>query len=149
MKHRIRGRDVGWFSTLLLAACGSSTPRAQEPVPAAAPDPAAVQTPPPSSDRPSADASKAPEDPALESSVGKKVRRIIREQLDVQDSEIRSSSRFVDDLGGDSMGLVQLVLAFDEVFEVDIPDEDCEGIVTVGDAIAYLQKATAKVETVP
>ena len=63
------------------------------------------------------------------------VKRIIREQLDVDEKDIKPESSFIDDLGADSLGLVELVLAFEEAFEIDIPDEDTEKIRTVQDAI--------------
>ncbi len=65
--------------------------------------------------------------------------RIIKEQLDVDDKDIRPESSFIDDLGADSLGLVELVLAFEEAFEIDIPDEDTEKIRTVKDAITYIE----------
>jgi acyl carrier protein len=67
------------------------------------------------------------------------VKRIIREQLDVEDKDIKLESTFIDDLGADSLGLVELVLAFEEAFEIDIPDEDTEKIRTVGDAVTYVK----------
>ena len=66
------------------------------------------------------------------------VKRIIKEQLDVDEKDIKPESSFIDDLGADSLGLVELVLAFEEAFEIDIPDEDTEKIRTVGDAIDYI-----------
>ncbi|HOU92591.1 MAG TPA: acyl carrier protein [Polyangiaceae bacterium] len=68
------------------------------------------------------------------------VKRIIKEQLDVDEKDIKPESTFIDDLGADSLGLVELVLAFEEQFEIDIPDEDTEKIRTVQDAIDYIQK---------
>ena len=58
------------------------------------------------------------------------VKRIIKEQLDVDEKDIKPESTFIDDLGADSLGLVELVLAFEEAFEIDIPDEDTEKIRT-------------------
>ena len=66
------------------------------------------------------------------------VKKIIVEQLDVDEKDIKPESSFIDDLGADSLGLVELVLAFEEQFEIDIPDEDTEKIRTVGDAISYI-----------
>ncbi|MBI4699961.1 MAG: acyl carrier protein [Deltaproteobacteria bacterium] len=66
--------------------------------------------------------------------------RIISEQLDVDAAEITPQATFIDDLGADSLGLVELVLAFEEAFEIDIPDEDTEHIRTVQDAIDYIRK---------
>ncbi len=68
------------------------------------------------------------------------VKRIIKEQLDVDEADIKAESTFIDDLGADSLGLVQLVLAFEEAFEIDIPDEDTEQIRTVQDAVDYIEK---------
>ncbi|MFO0659012.1 MAG: acyl carrier protein [Polyangiaceae bacterium] len=68
------------------------------------------------------------------------VKRIIKEQLDVDESQIRPEATFVDDLGADSLGLVELVLSFEEAFKIDIPDEDTEKILTVQDAIDYIEK---------
>ena len=68
------------------------------------------------------------------------VKRIIKEQLDVDEKDIKPESSFIDDLGADSLGLVELVLAFEEAFEMDIPDEDTEKIRTVQDAIDYIEK---------
>ena len=66
------------------------------------------------------------------------VTSIIKEQLDVEDSQITPDASFIDDLGADSLAIVELVLAFEEQFEIDIPDEDTEKIRTVGDAISYI-----------
>jgi len=68
------------------------------------------------------------------------VKRIIKEQLDVEEGDIKMESSFIDDLGADSLGLVELVLAFEEAFELDIPDEDTEKIKTVQDAVDYIAK---------
>ena len=67
------------------------------------------------------------------------VKKIIVEQLDVDEKDIKPESSFIDDLGADSLGLVELVLAFEEQFEIDIPDEDTEKIRTVADAINYVE----------
>jgi len=72
------------------------------------------------------------------------VKRIIKEQLDVEESQIRPEMTFIDDLGADSLGLVELVLAFEESFTIDIPDEDTEKIRTVQDAIDYIEKHIKK-----
>jgi acyl carrier protein len=66
------------------------------------------------------------------------VKRIITEQLDVDEADIKPESTFIDDLGADSLGLVELVLAFEEAFEIEIPDEDTEKIRTVQDAVDYI-----------
>ena len=68
------------------------------------------------------------------------VRRIIVEQLDVDEAKVTPEATFIDDLGADSLALVELVLKFEETFKIDIPDEDVEKISTVQDAINYLKK---------
>ena len=68
------------------------------------------------------------------------VKKIIKEQLDVEEADIKAESSFIDDLGADSLGLVELVLAFEEAFEIDIPDEETEEIRTVQDAVNYINK---------
>ena len=76
--------------------------------------------------------------------IAAEVKRIIKEQLDVDEKDIKPESTFIDDLGADSLGLVELVLAFEEAFEIDIPDEDTEKIRTVQDAIDYIEKHAKK-----
>ena len=71
------------------------------------------------------------------------VKRIIKEQLDVDEKDIKPESTFIDDLGADSLGLVELVLAFEEAFEIDIPDEDTEKIRSVQVAVDYIEKHLA------
>ena len=70
--------------------------------------------------------------------ISAEVTKIIKEQLDVEDGDIRPEATFIDDLGADSLGLVELVLAFEEAFEIDIPDEETEKIRTVKDAVDYI-----------
>jgi len=69
-----------------------------------------------------------------------RVKKIIVDQLGVDASKINEESSFVDDLGADSLDIVELIMAFEEEFDVEIPDEDAEKIKTVGDAIKYLNK---------
>ena len=76
--------------------------------------------------------------------IGSEVKRIIKEQLDVEEKDIKPESTFIEDLGADSLGLVELVLAFEEAFEIDIPDEDTEKIRTVQDAVDYIEKRAKK-----
>jgi len=73
-----------------------------------------------------------------------KVKEIVSQQLDVDAAEIKESSQFIDDLGADSLAIVELVLAFEEQFEIDIPDEDTEKIRTVGDAVRYIEQRANK-----
>ncbi len=69
-----------------------------------------------------------------------KVKQIIAEQLGVDEAEVTPSASFVDDLGADSLDTVELVMALEEAFDVEIPDEDAEKIRTVQDAIDYIDK---------
>ena len=77
-------------------------------------------------------------------SVEQKVKKIIVEQLGVDEGQVDGSASFVDDLGADSLDIVELVMAFEEAFELDIPDEDAEKITTVKDAIDYIEAKGAK-----
>jgi acyl carrier protein len=67
-----------------------------------------------------------------------KVKSIIADQLGVGEDEIKAESSFIEDLGADSLDIVELVMAMEEEFEVEIPDEEAENIKTVGDAINYI-----------
>lgn len=69
-----------------------------------------------------------------------KVKQIIAEQLGVDEAEVTASASFVDDLGADSLDQVELVMALEEAFDLEIPDEDAEKIRTVQDAIDYVDK---------
>ncbi len=68
------------------------------------------------------------------------VKKIIEEQLGVDESEIRLNSAFVEDLGADSLDVVELIMAFESEFDMEIPDEDVEGIETVDDAVNYIKE---------
>jgi acyl carrier protein len=72
-------------------------------------------------------------------SIEKRVKEIIVEQLGVNESEVTPEAKFVDDLGADSLDLVELVMALEEEYNMEISDEDAEKILTVGDAIEYIQ----------
>ena len=72
--------------------------------------------------------------------VADKVKSIIVEQLGVDEEEVTPDASFVDDLGADSLDTVELVMALEEAFDVEIPDEDAEKIRTVQDAIDYIDK---------
>ncbi len=72
--------------------------------------------------------------------VDEKVKQIIVEQLGVDEAEVTPSASFVDDLGADSLDQVELIMAFEEAFEIEIPDEDAEKIKTVQDAVDYVEK---------
>ena len=72
--------------------------------------------------------------------VDEKVKQIIVEQLGVDEAEVTPNASFVDDLGADSLDTVELVMAFEEAFDIEIPDEDAEKIRTVSDAVDYIGK---------
>jgi acyl carrier protein len=71
-----------------------------------------------------------------------RVKEIVVEQLGVDAEEVTNDASFVDDLGADSLDIVELVMAFEEEFELEIPDEDAEKIGTVGDAVKYIKAKT-------
>ena len=73
-----------------------------------------------------------------------KVKEIIVENLGVDQEKVTEAASFVEDLGADSLDTVELVMAFEEEFDVEIPDEDAEKMRTVGEAIAYLKNKTEK-----
>jgi acyl carrier protein len=76
----------------------------------------------------------------LMASVEERVKQIIVEQLGVDEDEVTPNASFVDDLGADSLDTVELVMAFEEAFDIEIPDEDAEKIRTVKDAADYIDK---------
>ena len=71
--------------------------------------------------------------------VEERVKEIICEQLGVEEDDIDPGKKFIEDLGADSLDTVELVMACEEEFDLEIPDEDAEKIVTVGDAIQYIK----------
>lgn len=76
--------------------------------------------------------------------VENKVKKIIVDQLGVTEEEVKPEASFVDDLGADSLDTVEMVMAFEEEFNIEIPDEDAEKIKTVRDAVDYINKKAAK-----
>ena len=75
------------------------------------------------------------------SDVGDKIKKIIVDHLGVDAAKVTDEASFIDDLGADSLDTVELVMAFEEEFEVEIPDDAAETIQTVGDAISFLEKS--------
>ncbi len=75
------------------------------------------------------------------SEVADRVKKIVVEHLDVDPAKVVDNANFIDDLGADSLDTVELVMAFEEEFGVEIPDDAAEHIVTVGDAVKFLEKA--------
>jgi acyl carrier protein len=72
--------------------------------------------------------------------IDEKVKQIVIEQLGVEEGEVTPTASFVDDLGADSLDRVELVMAFEEAFNLEIPDEDAEKISTVKEAVEYIDK---------
>lgn len=75
-------------------------------------------------------------------SVTEKVKKMIVEQLGVNESEVVPEAKFIDDLGADSLDIVELIMALEDEYSLEIPDEDAEKIETVGDAIRYIEEHT-------
>ncbi|OGT36210.1 MAG: acyl carrier protein [Gammaproteobacteria bacterium RIFCSPHIGHO2_12_FULL_37_14] len=73
-----------------------------------------------------------------------RVKKIVVEQLGVKEEEVTTDASFVDDLGADSLDTVELVMALEEEFEIEIPDEDAEKIITIKDAVSYVVNRTEK-----
>jgi len=71
--------------------------------------------------------------------VAERVKELVVEQLGVDADEVTEDASFIDDLGADSLDIVELVMAFEEEFDLEIPDEDAEKIRTVGDAVEYIK----------
>lgn len=78
------------------------------------------------------------------SSHAEKVKEIIVEQLGVDASEVKEDAKFIEDLGADSLDTVELVMALEEEFDLEIPDDDAEKLTTVGSAISYLDENLGK-----
>jgi len=71
------------------------------------------------------------------------VKEVVVEQLSVNADEVKEESKFVEDLGADSLDVVELVMALEEKFDIEIPDEDAEKIATVNDAISFIENIQA------
>ena len=77
------------------------------------------------------------------SEIADRVKQIVVEHLGVEEGKVTPEASFIDDLGADSLDTVELVMAFEEEFGIEIPDDAAESIVTVGDAVKYIDKAAA------
>lgn len=77
-------------------------------------------------------------------SLEQRVKEIIVDQLGIDENEVTDDAHFIEDLGADSLDTVELVMAFEEEFNIEIPDEDAEKITTVGSALEYLMNKTAE-----
>jgi acyl carrier protein len=76
--------------------------------------------------------------------VAEKVKKMIVDQLGVSESEVIPEAKFIDDLGADSLDIVELIMALEDEYGIEIPDEDAEKIETVGDAIKYIEEHLAE-----
>ena len=77
------------------------------------------------------------------SDTAERVKKIVVEHLNVDSEKVTDTASFIEDLGADSLDTVELVMAFEEEFGIEIPDDAAESIVTVGDAVKYIDKANA------
>lgn len=77
-------------------------------------------------------------------SIEEKVKQIIVEELGVDEPEVTANARFIEDLGADSLDTVELVMRFEEEFDIEIPDEDAENIQSVRDAVTYIEQHSKK-----
>lgn len=80
----------------------------------------------------------------MAANVEDRVKKIVVEQLGVKEDEVKNDSSFVDDLGADSLDTVELVMALEEEFEIEIPDEEAEKITTIQQAIDYIEANSAE-----
>ena len=72
--------------------------------------------------------------------VSSKVKKIVADHLGIDEAKVTEDSSFIDDLGADSLDTVELVMALEEAFDIEIPDEAAEGIATVGDAVKFIEE---------
>ncbi len=79
-----------------------------------------------------------------EINVASEVKKIIAESLSLEESQVTENAKFIDDLGADSLDTVELVMSFEEKFDIEIPDEDAQKIKTVGEAISYIEQKVSK-----
>ncbi len=79
----------------------------------------------------------------MSDNIESKVKEIIVEQLGVSADQLKPEAKFIEDLGADSLDTVELVMAFEEEFGIEVPDEDAEKLQSVGDIITYVNKANA------
>lgn len=78
-----------------------------------------------------------------DAAIEEKVKNIIVEQLGVSEDQVKPEAKFVEDLGADSLDTVELVMAFEEEFDITVPDEDAEKLTSVGEVNEYIEKQTA------
>lgn len=75
-----------------------------------------------------------------DNSIEEKVRSIIVDQLGVESDKVTADAKFIEDLGADSLDTVELVMAFEEIFDIEVPDEEAEKLQSVADVVAYIEK---------
>ena len=80
----------------------------------------------------------------MSENIAERVKKIVVEHLGVEPDKVTESASFIDDLGADSLDTVELVMAFEKEFDIDIPDEEAEKLRTVGDAMSYLHEKIGK-----
>lgn len=78
--------------------------------------------------------------------IAQKVKELVAQQLGVNEEQVTENASFKDDLGADSLDIVELVMAFEEEFNIDIPDEDAEKVTTVGQAVSYIEGKSGSAE---
>ncbi len=78
----------------------------------------------------------------MSDSIEQKVKDIVVEQLNVTPDQVKTESKFIEDLGADSLDTVELVMAFEEEFDIEVPDEEVEKLTAVSDVIAYIEKVS-------
>lgn len=81
----------------------------------------------------------------MSANIEEAVKSIVVNQLGVEESSVVTSAKFIDDLGADSLDIVELVMAMEDKFEIDIPDEEAENIKSVGDAVSFIKKHEEKI----
>ncbi len=79
-----------------------------------------------------------------DASIEEKVKNIIVEQLGVSEEQVKPEAKFIEDLGADSLDTVELVMAFEEEFDITVPDEDAEKLTSVGEVFAYIEQQASK-----
>ena len=84
----------------------------------------------------------------MNSNIAQKVQKVLRIQLGVEEDKIRPEAKIADDLGADSLDTVELIMAFEEEFDIVIPEEDAEKLLTVKDLIAYVEEKTQAQEEI-
>jgi acyl carrier protein len=78
----------------------------------------------------------------MPASLERRIQEIVSEQLGIEEDEVGQEASFIEDLGADSLDIVELIMAMEEEFDMEIPDEDAEKILTVKDAVEYIRKKT-------